>query len=132
MLALALVLQACGTSDATLGVGDCFDDPDDSTAVTDIKPVPCTEPHHREVVFVGDFAPATDSYPSDEAFFDFETDRCLSAFQQHTGIDFTIDEDYGMSSYKPTDEAWAQGDRRIICYAYRIDDAQMTKSIKKA
>ena len=130
-LTVALVLQACGTSDATLGVGACFDDPDDSTVVTEIKPVACTEPHRREVVFVGDFSPATSTYPSDEDFFDFETDRCLSAFQEYTGIDFTFDEDYGMSSYKPTDEEWADGERRIICYAYRLDDAQMTRSIKK-
>ena len=129
---LALVLQGCGTSDGTLGVGACFDDPDDSTAVSEIKPVDCTVPHHREVVFVGDFVPATDTYPSDEAFFDFETDRCLSAFQEYTGIDFTIDEDYGMASYKPTDAEWAEGDRRIICYAYRFDYAPMTQSIKKS
>lgn len=117
----------------SLAVGDCFDEPAVITdVVEDVQHHPCTEAHDGEVVYVGDYSPASDTYPTDEAFFEFEKAQCLSAFQQYTGIDFTLDESYGMATFRPTAEGWKGGDRTVTCYAYLIDESKLTKSIKKA
>ena len=39
---------------------------------------------------------------------------------------------YDMSGFTPTDEGWTKGDREIICYAVRIDEAKLTTTIKKS
>ena len=33
--------------------------------------------------------------------------------------------------YQPTPDGWSSGDRDVICYAYREDNAPMTVSVKK-
>ena len=37
-----------------------------------------------------------------------------------------------MAAFKPTSESWGTGDRKVICYAIRIDGATMNASIKKS
>ncbi len=113
-----------------LHVGDCFTEPSEVDR-TENTVVPCSQPHDGEVLFVGDVAPATDAFPSDDAFFEFETDRCLTAFQQYTGIDFTVDQRYGMAPIRPTAEEWRAGQRKVVCYVYQIDGSKLTESIRK-
>jgi hypothetical protein len=36
-----------------------------------------------------------------------------------------------MAAFTPTDEGWRGGDRKVICYAVRLDAGTMTQSIKK-
>jgi Septum formation len=119
-------------SAGNLGVGHCFDEPaGDEDTVDDVQNRPCTDPHGAEVVFVGDFTPDTELYPSNEQFLAFFDGTCTPAFNAYTGLDFVTDTTYDMNMYTPTFDGWSDDDRKIICFAIRIDGAQMTSSIKK-
>jgi len=128
---LAFGAAGCGGNANDLAVGECFDPPANiEGTVTDVVKHPCTEAHGAEVVFVGDFSPATDTYPA--TFQDFYANVCAPAFNTYTGLDFDTDTTYNMAAFKPTSESWGTGDRRVICYALRIDEATMNASIKKS
>ena len=34
-------------------------------------------------------------------------------------------------AFYPTAKGWGSGDRKVICYAVKVDDSKLTKSIKK-
>jgi hypothetical protein len=127
LIAVSLVTRDGGG----LRVGDCFNSPTDTDQTENVV-VPCTEAHDGEVMFVGDFEPATDAYPSEDALVDFETDRCLTAFQSYTGLDFTLDQRYGMAPIRPTPDEWRSGKRKVVCYGYLIDGSKLTKSIRRS
>ena len=130
----ASLLQACGGNAGNLQVGDCFDEPIEvSDTVADVENRPCTEPHDAEVVFVGDYAPGSDTYPDDEQFLTFFEASCTPAFNEYTGLDYVTDPTYELSAYTPTPEGWSdRGDRRVICYAVRLDGEKMSGSIRKS
>jgi hypothetical protein len=115
----------------SLQVGQCFDPPTASGEVTGVDDGPCTEPHMAEVIFVGDFTPATGVYPTSSAFQDFYGSACTPAFNAYTGLDFDSDLTYNIGTFKPTSDGWSGGDHKVICYATRADEAKMTQSIKK-
>lgn len=119
------------TDAGSLQVGQCFDPPTTEGKVTGVDDGPCTEPHKAEVVFVGDFSPATSTYPISIAFQNFYSSACTPAFNAYTGLDFDTDTTYDLAAFKPTLDGWSSGDRKVICYAVRADSAPMTKSIKK-
>lgn len=129
----AFLLQACGGNAGDLKVGDCFDEPAGAEdTVLDVENQPCTEPHDAEVVFVGDYAPESETFPGDEQFLAFFETTCTAAFNAYTGLDFVTDPTYDMSAYTPTVEGWNDDeDRTVICYAVRLDKEQITGSIRK-
>lgn len=131
VLVVIAVKMFLPTDANSLQVGQCFDPPTTEGTVTGVKDGPCNQPHKAEVVFVGDFSPATDSYPITLAFQSFYSSTCTPAFNTYTGLDFESDTTYDMAAFKPTTDGWSSGDRKVICYAVRHDDAPMTKSIKK-
>jgi hypothetical protein len=132
LVGAALIAASLVTRDGGgLRVGDCFNSPTDTDQTENVV-VPCAEAHDGEVMFVGDFEPATDAYPSEDALVDFETDRCLTAFQSYTGLDFTLDQRYGMAPIRPTLEEWRSGGRKVVCYGYLIDGSKLTKSIRRS
>jgi Septum formation len=117
----------------SLSVGDCFDEPAGSSGtVEDVQHHPCTDVHSAEVVFVGNYSPATDTLPTDEAFVTFFEANCTPAFNAYTGLDFATDPTYDMSAFTPTADGWGSGDHKVICYAVRLDSGTMNASIKKA
>ena len=118
---------------ANLAVGDCFDLPSTETeTVEDVQHHPCTETHGGEVVFVGDFEPAPDSYPTDDEMFTFISGRCITAFFDYTGLTDATAQHLDMSAFTPTVEGWDDGERKVICYAVTVDGSTMTTSVKKA
>ena len=119
-------------SAGSLAVGDCFDRPTElEGTVDDVQHHPCTDTHTAEVVFVGDFAPATDLYPSNQEFRTFFETTCTQSFNAYTGLDFVTDPTYDMAAFTPTIDGWGGGDHKVICYALRIDEGPMNASIKK-
>jgi hypothetical protein len=114
-----------------LAVGDCFDEPVSLVEVKEVQHHPCTEPHTSEVVFVGDI-PATDAYPSDEAFMSFVRASCIPAFNTYTGLDFNALEAVDMGILTPTADGWAGGDHEVVCYAVRVDGQQVSQSFRAA
>ena len=127
-----LLRQFVSGAAGDLAVGDCFDIPIGSSGVVEeVAHHPCTDAHDAEVVVVGNYEPATDAYPSESELTDFETDRCITAFNTYTGLDFNTDELYGMGTLEPTADGWADGDHEITCYLHRLDATKLTVSLKK-
>lgn len=130
----AIVLRPYLTGSAgDLAVGDCFDEPETGTeTVKDIQHRPCNELHDAEVVYVGNYEPASDTYPTQDQFDDFIADRCTGAFNVYTGLDYNATLDLGVKPFWPTSEGWGDGDREITCYLVKADGSQLNASLKKA
>jgi hypothetical protein len=111
-----------------LQVGDCFDVPRGESSVSDVMHHPCTEPHTGEVVFVGDH-PAIKGTPwTDSLLGQFARSTCLPAFDAYIGT--TASESLDIGAIYPLVEDWDKGDRKITCYAYRVDRSTMSGSLK--
>jgi hypothetical protein len=117
----------------SLAVGDCFDEPATQTeTVEDVQHHPCTDLHDAEVFYVSNYEPASGTYPTDPQFLDFIRDRCTGAFTTYTGLDYTSAQDLDFSAFTPTADGWGKGDRKVICYAVKVDATKFNASIKKA
>jgi hypothetical protein len=115
----------------SLAVGDCFDPPAaEVQTVEDVQHHPCNEAHGGEVVFVGNYAPAGEAYPSDDEFMDFVGSNCIPAFNTYTGLNYDTATDLDVSVFTPTTDGWGDGDRKVICYAVKVDGSQFTGSVK--
>ena len=90
LLLPALTLAACdrlSLSAATLGVGDCFQEPE-GTTIEDVQRSPCTEPHTGEVIFSGEYPDAA-TYPTQADFEAWVTANCIDAtFKAYTGMTY--------------------------------------------
>jgi len=118
-----------------LKVGDCFDVPtlasEDDTVDT-VQHHPCTESHTGEVIFVGDYSPATDVYPAVSDFDTFVGTACKPAFQAYIGTDLDSSPDLSIGYFYPLSDGWTNGDRSVTCYAVRDDNGPMTTSVKNS
>jgi hypothetical protein len=114
-----------------LQVGDCFDDPGTSE-ISDVQHHPCTEAHTGEVIFIGNMSGTDEEYPTDDAFFTYMESNCLPAWTSYTGLDFQTTQELDFSSYTPSKDGWAHGDREVACFLVRSDGATMTQSYKVA
>ena len=128
-----IVLRDRLPSDAdALAVGECFDVPSTQTAISDVQRHPCNEAHTAEVVGQGNMTGDNGAYPTDTDIRSFATDLCVAAFNTYTGGDVDTDEELTVGWFYPTPSSWSSGDREVTCYATRIDDGQMTASVKAA
>ena len=44
----------------------------------------------------------------------------------------TTTQDFDFSAFTPTSEGWGKGDRKVTCYAVKVDGTKLNTSIKKA
>lgn len=115
----------------SLAVGDCFDPPTDvDQTVEEVQHHPCSDPHGAEVIFVADYQPATDVYPSTDEFRAFVLANCIPAFNSYTGLNYDVATDLDVGSMWPTAESWSGGDKEMSCYAVRVDGSNFSQSIK--
>jgi hypothetical protein len=131
----ALIFRDRLSGNATdLKVGDCFDRPSSANqTVKDVQHHPCTEAHTAEVVFVGTNPSAKGTPPlSDSQWVDYLSSSCLPAYDAYTGTDLLKSDVMDLGAITPLDEDWNKGVRDVTCYAYRLDGATMTASIKHA
>lgn len=116
-----------------LRVGDCFAEPAEMDAIDDVQHQPCTEPHDSEVIFVADYPAAKDAAVlSNEQHLAYIESNCLPAFTAYTGLDLLAQEVLDVGYLVPTDESWREGDRKVICYAIRVDGSAMSQSVRTA
>lgn len=114
-----------------LAAGDCFDVPAASETVEDVQHHPCTESHTAEVVLAQEHeAPDDAAYPTNADWSAWWEAQCIPAFEAYTGLDYATDPNLDIGVFTPTEEGWNDGDRKVICYAARMDGAPMTQSIK--
>lgn len=116
-----------------LTVGDCFDVPAGEQDIADVQHHPCTESHTGEVFAVVTNPSAEGTPPLTETqLVDFLSTACVPLFTSYVGVEATTAGVLDFGAFYPGDEDWNNGDREITCYAYRLDEAPMTSSVKKS
>lgn len=130
----AFVLRPFLTGSAgELKVGECFDVPAQMERVEDVQHHPCTDGHTAEVFLVTLLSGADDAaYPADASLIAEADGLCEPAFDAYTGLVFDTDPVWTFGYFYPSPESWENGDRGIICYATRLDEAPSTGSIKRS
>lgn len=129
LLLAALVLAACSPGSVfSLEEGDCFDDEGEfSDEVSDVPIVDCSEPHDNEVYVIIEMTES--EFPGFDATADRADNECLPAFESFVGAEYATSElDFGWLI--PTTDSWANGDRQIVCFLYRVDFGKMTGSME--
>ncbi|MEA2544862.1 MAG: hypothetical protein QOI09_135 [Chloroflexota bacterium] len=115
-----------------LTVGDCFDVPANDTNVKDVQHHPCNESHTGEIFAVLTSPAANGAPPPTRAeLISFLGTQCGTIFTQYTGIDVNAQDVLDYGAFYPSDKDWANGDRGVTCYTYRVDEAPMGGSVKK-
>lgn len=126
-VALLIAVSGCVQNNVfELGVGDCFDDEGSfSDEVSEVPIVECTDPHDNEVYAVHEMTDT--AFPGFDSTGDRADGLCLADFEllQHENLEL----DFGRLI--PTDQSWANGDREIICFVYRVDLEKMMGTIRR-
>jgi len=104
---------------AEVAVGQCFSDVlagNDPTMVLGEQIVPCTEPHHREMIGTATYpAAAGASFPSGTTLDDYADHLCAGAFREYVGIP-AVSSVLVREYTTPSEETWiSDGDRWIGC-----------------
>jgi hypothetical protein len=116
-----------------LHVGDCFDVPAGDTNIKDVQHHPCAESHTGEVFAVVTNPAAKGAPPPTQSeLLVFLTSACSGIFTQYTGINIDNQDVLDFGAFYPSSKDWNDGDRGVTCYTYRLDEAPMTQSVKKA
>jgi hypothetical protein len=115
-----------------LRVGDCFEEPAAAQTIEDVQHKPCGDPHDNEVIHVAEYPASADTAePSDDAYELFIYNTCGPVFASYTGLDLLTSETLSLAYYVPASDAWADGNRKVICYAYHLSGTKLTGSVKQ-
>ena len=118
-----------------LAVGDCIDEPSNTTSITTVQHQPCADPHDGEVFALIAYTPdSSGTYPGAGAFDDLVTQQCLPAVITYTGRSLAEVDAAGLSYayFYPTTTSWAGGDRGVTCYIAKADGSKLVGSVKAA
>ena len=127
-LLVVLYMTKDNQSADDLAIGTCFDIPT-SSAVATVTKHACTEAHDAGVFHNAEY-PENGSYPISLRFSSFASDTCTPIFATYVGEAFEDNDDLEIGFFYPGSETWADNDRTVTCYAYRIDRAKLTQSVK--
>jgi hypothetical protein len=117
-----------------LQVGDCFDaafDPNEYTEISEVRAVPCGEPHVYEMYSVAEYPPGEAPSGPDEDYTPWEQENCLGMFASYVGIDYDSSV-YYISALVPTDSSWAEGDNTLMCFLHNEPETALTGSARGA
>jgi len=91
--------------------------------------VPCPDPHNGEIVAMIDHPDADGPFPGDRVTKVWFEQRCTEAANAYVGGDvMTTTLSAGM--VVPTEENWADGQQRAVCYVTTVDSAaELNKSV---
>ncbi|MCF4122644.1 septum formation family protein [Antribacter sp. KLBMP9083] len=111
--------EADGTEIRDLAVGDCFDTTGllGQTVLYTVPVVPCAEPHGGEVFAeteLGDEAGEGGALADGGALLDAANAFCLEQFKTFVGVPYG-DSELLYWPIGPSEQSWAEGDRRIAC-----------------
>lgn len=110
-----------------LRVGDCLETPADGV-VTDLKAVPCTQPHDGEVFHSFDLPDG--AFPGDEQVQTAGEEGCLERFEAFVGTAFD-DSELGLLPLTPVQEGWDAGDQGVLCIV-QDEEGGLTATLKGA
>ncbi len=120
----------------SLQVGDCIDEPSDTSAISDVQHQPCVDPHDGEVFALITYAAADGAaYPGTGAFDDIVRQECLPMVQAYTGRTLQEIDQAGLSYayFYPTFTSWTDNnDRGVTCYIEKSDGTKLVGSVRVA
>lgn len=123
LLAVVVLATACGGDDE---IGACYEEPPRPSA--DAEQVGCDEARF-EVVATGDLDGLGDQWPGLTEVSAATFDRCADAFEDYVGADVAGSR-FDVWFDHPTEAAWADGERRIVCAATTVDDTPLEGSVE--
>jgi hypothetical protein len=123
------LLRGGSASPVSLAAGDCIDLAN-TTAITNIPRVSCTDAHTGEVFHVFNATGSAGAYPSDADWGTLIYPICDPAFDAYTGTPVETRTDIDYIYVVPTSDRWAGGDRRVTCVIQSLDGAPLTKSYR--
>ncbi len=103
-----------------LTLGDCFDPTEDvelGVVASDVRILPCTEPHGYEIYFAFNIGDTDTEFPGEQQIDQIWQDRCLEEFEPFVGTPYA-ESRLGAGALYPTPETWSRGDREVLCYLY--------------
>ena len=109
-----------------LQVGDCLNDLTNSTDVSSLPSVDCTQPHEGEVFAVFDLPPGP--YPGADGVDDLVSKGCNARLAEYSP-GAPSDDAVGLFSVYPLEQNWERGDREVVCIA-KATSGTTTGSIK--
>ena len=112
-----------GTQADRLMPGDCIRDYDDTTGVSDLPVVPCSQPHEAEVYHV--FTLPDGDYPGRAEVEEVSGEKCGAVFEPYDTVE---NEDIEISFLYPRDIDWSR-DQGVTCIAVDTGGTRTT-SIK--
>lgn len=101
--------------------------------VSSVNLVDCAAPHLYEVYAEG--AIAADAFPDDGLMEQYVADICYDAFENYVGTSYDdayTQGRYAVTSLRPTQSTWEQGDRRVSCLLTSVDGGEFTGSARGA
>lgn len=114
-----------------LRIGDCVDLPADEEEFDELQHRPCGDPHDAEVIAVPIHPAASGApYVSDAVALAFAEQECVPAFAAYTGKALDAQSELDIGYLYPTASAWGLGDRGFSCYIIRIDEDEITGSLR--
>lgn len=128
LIAIASITTACSQGNVfSLGVGDCFNDPDVLSEVSDVEMVDCGESHDNEVYAT--YAIPGSDFPGQAAVQSDAADGCIAAFDVYVGSDYYTSS-LEINALTPTSESWGQGDHEVVCFLFDLNGAPLTTSAR--
>jgi hypothetical protein len=117
---------------ADLRVGDCFAEPDqppgdEAHAVGRVRLLPCDGPHDAEVIALAAYPGAQRSYPGEPRVTEVAGRICLDALDAVASP--RLRDALDVVFFYPTRATWSQGDRDIVCAAYRPDGTPLRRPV---
>jgi hypothetical protein len=129
--ALSPLVAACGvggggdgTSVFKVKVGECFASPSEVKAqISDIKQVPCSQPHGKEAYAAAVYAPSgaastsasSSDFPGNDALAAFAQGACAQRFTSYVGVSY-LDSSLFFTYLAPSARSWQDDDRTVLCF----------------
>lgn len=131
LFVMAALAAGCGGQSVfSLSVGTCFDD-QESTEISSVPEVECSEPHDNEVFAVIDYT-ESDAYPGTEEMRDIGTGLCIEQFDEYVGLAY-LESDLNVFAITPSQSSWDEdNDREVICALFNLDFSKLTGSMQGA
>jgi hypothetical protein len=129
-IAVALIVGGVGWYTRPSGgfsSGDCYR----HSGAYQVRWAPCDEPHDGEILVVLEH-PADDStkHPGNGALHNWAAPRCDAAFASYVGRPERADDELTYQMWRPELQAWAEGDRTIVCVVANETGAILEDRVK--
>jgi hypothetical protein len=122
-------LSESGTEVRDLQVGDCLADFEEAMQASGVQPAPCSEPHSDEIYAAGSID-GFDEFPGSAAIEAAARRICLAEYEAFVGRSYE-DSVLDISYLVPTEDSWADDDRRVLCTIFDPLD-EVTGSLRGA